>query len=118
MHVQITLGEMIEIAKGYPADKQLSFDVDFHSYRGYYEDLGIDIEGSFLGQMIDCDLLVTKLKQTVGSAFSGWKDYDNDRIMDKDSLVWLSKEGCAGIPMTEAIFRAFIEGASGRRRAL
>ena len=59
-----------------------------HSYRGYYEDLSLEIEETTLGASLRA------AEDCVGTTFTGWSG--GDYVMDNDTRVWCSPHGTSG----------------------
>lgn len=101
---QWTLGQMIDALKGRNPDAQVRFTFanmcvfGVDSYRGYYEDLALDVDffrhadpKKKTKLQLDTRGLLSLLEQSVGQVFTGYKggDYEASR----DTALWVSKYG-------------------------
>lgn len=68
------------------------------SFRGYYEDLALGIDGSIdycsSGQPPTVDVLLRELRESLGKSFTGWKG--GRYLADRNSGLWVANPGNAG----------------------
>lgn len=91
----LTLGELQAALKTYPKDWKVVFDYNGNSpcatdsYRGYYEDLGIEDSPTSANVAFVSELV----HRALGSIFCGWKG--GEYLMDSDTRVWAAQAGIA-----------------------
>lgn len=91
----LTLGQVIDILKKAPQDKEVRHGFGGpHSYRGYYDCLGFIPIGH-----VQVKEMLYIAKRVVGRTFTGWKG--GDFTMTKDTKVYLANVGSTGEPLTE-----------------
>jgi len=69
-----------------------------HSYRGYYDQLGVEPCENSIENMISC------LRDSIGETFHGWKG--GDFTMHDSTNVYLAHEGCTGMLITGILVKS------------
>lgn len=103
----MTLGELIKVleeATSKNPERILNFGFHrSHSYRGFYECLAFEPQ---------CNVRIADMlafaKEANGRAYCGWKDIDNDYVMDENSQVYLARIGCTGNPIDADIMKLML----------
>ena len=99
----ITLGALRELLEAAPKDAQIKIEVNgklhgydgLESYRGYYSDLSINIEGG----TADVQQVLNDLNEADGDTFTGYKG--GEYTMNSDTLMWADFYGsCSGNGVT------------------
>lgn len=93
----MTLGEFIDVLKEIPEGSQIIYKAfgclpgKLASYRGYYEDLALDVLGPEYNKAIPVSEVLKECEEAIGKVFTGWKggDYEASR----DTLLWASNTG-------------------------
>lgn len=102
---ELSIEQVIEYLEQYPPDKVLPRGFNSpHSYRGFYEELGVEwAENVSIGAMIAC------LKEAIGRVYTGWKG--GDFKMDTWSDVFICDQyGHTGEPVTRWMLHCLIHG--------
>ena len=94
MKACMSLGDLIDALKRCPQSLPVRFDEEeqtpyagqFYSYRGYYEDIALELSAS----PSTVAGLLQRAEAAVGQTFEGWKG--GDYTMDRDSRLWVVSE--------------------------
>jgi hypothetical protein len=89
---QMTLGGLISALEELPQDKEIENICQPHSYRGYYEDLALEIHA---GARTVKSLLDDLKKNCLDRSFYGWKG--GEFLMNENTPMWIAKDGCCGV---------------------
>jgi hypothetical protein len=87
---QMTLGKFIERLKELRPEMYMQGLENPHSYRGYYCDLAFERTDKITSVKEVLELC----QNAMGEIFHGWKG--GEYAMNKNTLIWVSIEGCTG----------------------
>jgi len=88
------LGDLMIALVSVPADTKVHSIAGFgiggpHSYRGYYEDLALEPQGS---DILTAKALLEELYAVLDTEQTGWKG--GEYLMTETTQVWIAYEGC------------------------